>query len=211
MALGVLSCASKVRFVLLSALSPVQQSSVQMILAQADRDYAVHRLLAKLAQIYDFMTQDETLSRISSMRDIIGRISQQTLECARFMRDYSETKNFCESYHALHNVHSQSSIVILGKRLGKNIVQETDIIIQRYSDVLDGLMQQLRDQVTRDVPKFARASESTTSYLSSDEILDLNDMPYAAGTGLDTSKLCLPGTRTENFLSDHRMDKCQWR
>ncbi|KAG2136354.1 uncharacterized protein EDB93DRAFT_1106911 [Suillus bovinus] len=78
-ALGILSCASK------------------MVIAQADRDQAVHRLIDKLDQVYKFMMQDETLRHISSMRGIVGQISQQTLECARFIRDYSETKNFCES------------------------------------------------------------------------------------------------------------------
>jgi hypothetical protein len=67
-----------------------------MVIAQSDRDQAVHRLVDKLDQVYGFMIQDETLGQISSMRDILGQISQQTLECARFIRDYSETKNFCE-------------------------------------------------------------------------------------------------------------------
>ncbi|KAG2087913.1 uncharacterized protein F5147DRAFT_658845 [Suillus discolor] len=75
-ALGVLSCASK------------------MVIAQLDRDQAVHHLVDKLDQVYDFMIQDETLGQISSMRDILGQISQQTLECARFIRDYAETKSF---------------------------------------------------------------------------------------------------------------------
>ncbi|KAG1868778.1 hypothetical protein C8R48DRAFT_120095 [Suillus tomentosus] len=87
-ALGVLSCASK------------------MVIAQSDRDQAVHHLVDKLDQVFDFMIQDETLGQISSMRGILGQISQQTLECARFIRDYSETKSFCESsscctFHAL--------------------------------------------------------------------------------------------------------------
>ncbi|KAG2135365.1 uncharacterized protein EDB93DRAFT_1107121 [Suillus bovinus] len=75
-ALGALSCASK------------------MVIAQADRDQAVHHLVDKLDQVYNFMIQDETLRQISSMRGIVGQISQQTLEYARFIRDYSETKNF---------------------------------------------------------------------------------------------------------------------
>jgi hypothetical protein len=49
--------------------------ALQMVLAEVDRDYAVHWLLAKLAQVYDFMTQDETL--LYSI-DEQGRISQQT-------------------------------------------------------------------------------------------------------------------------------------
>jgi hypothetical protein len=92
----IVSCVEST-FVLPSVRSPIQQPSVQMILTQVDRDFAVYRLLAKLAEVYDFILQDETLSHISSKSDIVGRISQQTLECARFIRDYSETKLICES------------------------------------------------------------------------------------------------------------------
>ncbi|KAG1861063.1 hypothetical protein C8R48DRAFT_801715 [Suillus tomentosus] len=84
MALGVLSCAAK-------------QSFTQIILAQADRDAAVLKLLEKLCQVYSFITQDQMLSQISSMRIILGQISQQTFDCAQFIQKYSETKNFCES------------------------------------------------------------------------------------------------------------------
>ncbi|KAG2107521.1 uncharacterized protein F5147DRAFT_761311 [Suillus discolor] len=76
MALGVLSCAAKI------------------ILAQADRDAAVLILLEKLCQVYGFITQDRMLGQISSMRIILGQISQQTFECAQFIQKYSETKNF---------------------------------------------------------------------------------------------------------------------
>jgi hypothetical protein len=44
-----------------------------------------------------------------------------------------------------------SFYIITGKRLGKNAFSETTDTIQKYSDVFDGLMQNFRDQVTRDV------------------------------------------------------------
>src|SRR6267154_3958672 len=100
MALGVLSYASQVRLVLPWVASSAQQLlsvPVQIILAQADRDQAVDDLLKKLEEVYGFMTQDKTLDQIESMHNIVAQITQQTLECARFIRDYSEMKNFCES------------------------------------------------------------------------------------------------------------------
>ncbi|KAG2063609.1 hypothetical protein BDR04DRAFT_1163516 [Suillus decipiens] len=114
MALGILSAAGKI------------------IIAQAERDQSVDRLLQKLDYVYDFIAQDENLSKVESMRNVLGKIAQQTLECARFIRDYSETKSFW-------------------KRTGKNIVAETDNMIAQYNDALDGLMQQFRDQVDRDI------------------------------------------------------------
>ncbi|KAG1906639.1 uncharacterized protein F5891DRAFT_474763 [Suillus fuscotomentosus] len=148
MALGVLSAASKI------------------IIAQAQRDQSIINLLKKLAEVYRFMAQDDSLGKIESTRDIVGKIVHQTLECAPFIRDYSETKSFW-------------------KRLGKNVISETDGTIKQYSDALDGLMQQFRDQVDRDVAVFIQRTGDT---------LDLWDVAYAKGAGLDTMKQCLPGT-----------------
>jgi hypothetical protein len=133
-------------------LSPVtHQLFVEIILAQANRDAAIVNLLKKLSEVYSFMTQDEILGQISSMRDILGKISQQTRECAHFITNYSETCNFCECYKLLRSALSQASTIITGKRLGKNVLSETTDTIQKYSDVFDRLMQNFRDQATRDI------------------------------------------------------------
>ncbi|KAG2351399.1 hypothetical protein BDR07DRAFT_32913 [Suillus spraguei] len=79
MALGVLSWAAKI------------------IVAQADRDKAVLELLKKISEVYSFIMQDDMLNKISSMGAILAQISQQTRECANFIKNYSQTKNFCES------------------------------------------------------------------------------------------------------------------
>ncbi|KAG1722648.1 uncharacterized protein EDB91DRAFT_1082712, partial [Suillus paluster] len=144
-----------------------------MIIAQADRDAAVSSLLQKMSEIYAFMTQDEALAKIESMIAIYGKIARQTLECADFITHYSETKS-------------------AWLRLGKNIVSETDAKIQSFSEALDSLMQQFRDQAIRDaVVTIHRAGED----------LDLSSMMCADGAGFNTSKRCLPGTR-EDILSE---------
>jgi hypothetical protein len=125
-----------------------------MVIAQSDRDQATFRLLEKLGQVYSFMMQDNTLGGIPSMQSIIGRIVQQTLECSQFIKDYSATKNFCEEVMNYCALFICSYIVIIGLRLGKNIISETDNATQKYIDVLDELMQSFRDQVTRDVEIF---------------------------------------------------------
>ncbi|KAG2369752.1 hypothetical protein BDR07DRAFT_1604574 [Suillus spraguei] len=152
--LGVLSAASKI------------------ILAQTSRDQSIQSLLEKLEQVYQFMSQDDALGQISSHRKIAGRIAQQTLECAHFIRDYSD-----ESFW---------------KRLRKNAISHTNDLTTQYNKALDDLMQQFRDQAIRDIADLVRCA--------SDELgdkLDLSGMPYAAGAGLDTTKQCLPGTRTD--------------
>ncbi|KIK32138.1 hypothetical protein CY34DRAFT_182822, partial [Suillus luteus UH-Slu-Lm8-n1] len=149
-ALGVLSCAAKI------------------ILAQRDRDDSIRELLRKLGEVYSF-TQNEMLGKISSMHPILGKISQQTCECADFVKKYSETTNFW-------------------KRLGKNVLSETEDTIKKYNDVFDRLMQNFRDNLTREV---------TIHVLYTEETLELSSMAYADGAGLDTRKQCLEGTRTE--------------
>ncbi|KAG1873644.1 hypothetical protein DFJ58DRAFT_366515 [Suillus subalutaceus] len=79
--------------VALGALS----AASEIILAQTERDESVQSLLDKLEEVYRFMSQDDTLGQISSKHNTAGRIAQQTLECARFIRDYSKTKSFCKS------------------------------------------------------------------------------------------------------------------
>lgn len=146
-ALGVLSRAAKVCFLFLLPIS--HRSSVQIILAEVDRDIAVLGLLEKLCEVYGFITQDQMLGQMSPV--ILGKISQQTRECAHFIRDYSEIKSFCEYHKLLHSVPSQASTIVTGKRLGKNIFSETADTIQKYSDVFDSFMQNSRDNVTHDV------------------------------------------------------------
>jgi hypothetical protein len=86
-------------FSLSLSLSPTltQQSFVQMILAQVDRDTAVLKILDKLNEVYSFIAQNEMHGETSLMHAILGKISQQARECACFIKNYSETKKSCES------------------------------------------------------------------------------------------------------------------
>jgi hypothetical protein len=100
MALGALSCAAKVYFHFLSlSLLLLLSNHVQIILAQVYRDIAVLKLLDKLSEVYSFIAQaqHEMRGEMSPMHAILGKISQQARECARFIKNYSETKKICES------------------------------------------------------------------------------------------------------------------
>ncbi|KAG1841568.1 hypothetical protein DFJ58DRAFT_688642 [Suillus subalutaceus] len=143
--------------------------ATKIILTQADCDTAILDLLQKLGDVYGFITEDKRLHQISSMHTILGQISQQILECAYFIRDYSETKNFWS-------------------RAGKNIGWETDDAVRGYGGMLDKLMDNFQKQVTRDVAIYVHRTGET---------LDLSGMTYADGAGRDTGKQCLPGMRME--------------
>jgi hypothetical protein len=70
---------------------------MQIIIAQAKRDEKILSLYKRLVDVYGFMTDVANLDKIKSMRDMTGKVSEQTIECARFIREYSEPKSFCES------------------------------------------------------------------------------------------------------------------
>jgi len=106
--------------------SPISYSKLlfmQIIIAQAERDRSINNLLQKLAGVYRFITQDGDLGKIESMHSIVGKIIQQTLECARFIRNYTETESFCESpsYRT-----SNMNLILLsqGRDLGKTFFRK---------------------------------------------------------------------------------------
>jgi hypothetical protein len=46
---------------------------------------------------------------------------------------------------------SDPCTIVVGERLKKNVLSETNATIQQYNDALDALMQNARDQTFRDV------------------------------------------------------------
>ncbi|KIK27129.1 hypothetical protein PISMIDRAFT_66777, partial [Pisolithus microcarpus 441] len=139
------------------------------IIAQANLDYAVSQLLEKVGSVYAFLSENETIKKIDSMKGSLAKIAQVMSACAQFIKDYSETTNFW-------------------KRLGKNIMHETQTTVSNYTKTLDELMQQYRDCQTRDIQiNIYRVLED----------LNMEGMAYAGGAGLNTMKKCLESTRRE--------------
>jgi hypothetical protein len=78
-----------------------------------------------------------------------------------------------------------SHSIIIGKRLGKDILSETNDIIKQYSNTLDGLMQQFRDQVDRDVAVFIRRTGKDPDTLRSFHSLTPSQaIPWISGISL---------------------------
>ena len=67
----------------------------QMIIDQTTRDDSICSLLSKMDEVYTFLVKAE-LRDIESMKTLIERICQQTLECSYFIREYSQNKKFRE-------------------------------------------------------------------------------------------------------------------
>jgi len=100
-------------------------------------------------EVYSFFKEDH-LEDIKSMKSIVTRICQQTVECCYFLRDYSKTKNFCESTNDKVVIIELTQFFFAGIRLGKNLMSDTDNTVKGYNAVFDGLMQQFRHTAARD-------------------------------------------------------------
>ncbi|KIM56977.1 hypothetical protein SCLCIDRAFT_192048 [Scleroderma citrinum Foug A] len=136
---------------------------------QMKLDDDIGTLLSKISQTYQFIMEDETLAKIDAMKDTLTQIAQVVQEGAQFIVKYAETSSFW-------------------RRLGKNLFSETRSRITQYSDTLDQLMQQFRDRELRDIH---------VNVVNIREDLSLEGLAYAGGVGLNTTKTCLEGTRTE--------------
>jgi len=122
-----------------------------MILDQQDRDNAIQDLLKKLSEVYTFMNEDGRLADIVTMQELYGKVARQTLECADFIVHYSEAKSACKLSPLRRSRLTLNVISCTGQRLARDVFRETSALIKNYNDVLDALMQQIRDGAVRDI------------------------------------------------------------
>ncbi|KIM54449.1 hypothetical protein SCLCIDRAFT_1221930 [Scleroderma citrinum Foug A] len=144
-------------------------SAAQLIIMQANLDQSISDLLLKVQNVYEFLLEEDTLSNLDVMKDTLARIAQVISNCARFIKNYPETKSFW-------------------KRVGKNIRSETQTAVDDYNKALDALMQQHHNHAVCDMH---------INIYRDLEDLNLDGMAYASGAGLNTTKKCLDGTRGE--------------
>jgi hypothetical protein len=102
-----------------------------------------------MTEVYTFLTKAE-LRDIESMKAVVERICYQTLECSYFIRQYSQNKKFRKfTWHCGTDANEFISC-LQGTRLLKNLISETDRLVQSYNDVFDELFQQFRDRAAGD-------------------------------------------------------------
>jgi hypothetical protein len=119
---------------------------VQIVLDQAERDNAVQELGKKVTDVCSFVTQQMELSDKSPTKDILGKITDQTVECASFVENYQREK-YCEYYRLVRSAPSQASTVITVGRVGEGLFKDVSGTIERYNAVFDTLMQKYRDHL----------------------------------------------------------------
>ncbi|KAG6330946.1 hypothetical protein ID866_8144 [Astraeus odoratus] len=173
----------------LKAFNNVVNTIVDTVLAQTNRDQSINDLLFKIGHVYSFIIEDDTLANINVIREPLAKIGELVRKGVQFIQNYAEVKSFWG-------------------RLCKNVFTETDNVIAAYSKDLDALTQHCRDMITRDMRGDVRkvlgdirsARDGISRVLDevthADEKVQINQLPYASGAGLNLTKTCLDGTRT---------------
>ncbi|KAL4061854.1 hypothetical protein V8B97DRAFT_586408 [Scleroderma yunnanense] len=147
-----------------------------IILSQANLDASMMDLITRIKQTYELILKNPSSSMINSTNDLLVQIAQVIQECAHFVSRYSETKRFWA-------------------RLGKNVFSETSSTVAQYNSKLDKLMQELRDRVALITQDSVQQIGLDVQQMRQDTSLDF--LAYAGGVGLNQTKKCLDGTRSE--------------
>ena len=66
-----------------------------MILAQANLDASIATLLSRVRDTYVLILENKSLLKINATKDVLVQIAQIIRECAFFISQYLDTKNFC--------------------------------------------------------------------------------------------------------------------
>ncbi|KIN98754.1 hypothetical protein M404DRAFT_827906, partial [Pisolithus tinctorius Marx 270] len=141
----------------------------QLLINQANLDNEVFGLLNTIKDLYEFLMEKDTIENVDSMKETLRKISQEMSATALFVVKYCKKKN----------------ILV---RIGDSFVSDPQTVARGHIKNLGDLMQQYRDRAIRDIQiNMYRVLED----------LNLEGMAYATGAGLNTTKKCLDGTRTE--------------
>ncbi|KIK15540.1 hypothetical protein PISMIDRAFT_320776, partial [Pisolithus microcarpus 441] len=141
----------------------------QLLIDQANLDSEVFGLLNTVKDLYEFLMEKDTLENIDSMKETLRKISQEMSATALFVVKYCRKQNFLV-------------------RIGDRLVSDPQTVARGHIKNLGDLMQQYRDRTMRDI-------QINMYHVLED--LNLEGMAYAAGAGLNMTKKCLDGTRTE--------------
>ncbi|KIO00159.1 hypothetical protein M404DRAFT_770902, partial [Pisolithus tinctorius Marx 270] len=141
----------------------------QLLINQANLDNEVFGLLNTVKDLYEFLMEKDTIENMDGMKETLRRISQEMSAAALFVVKYCKKKN----------------ILV---RIGDSLVSDPQTVARGHVKNLGDLMQQYRDRAIRDI-------QVNISHVFED--LNLEGMAYAVGAGLNTTKKCLDGTRTE--------------
>lgn len=187
-------------------------STSQSLVNQANVDKGVSKLFDTIMRVYGFLTEEDTPKKIDSKNvpledkkdtrynrnytfynrnvakdddtdekhvtlhdsiraslDTLAKIAQVTSESTQFIKNYSTTKRFW-------------------KRTGKDIISETQIIVDDYAKTLEHLIQNYRDSTACEI--------EIKSHLEIGDI-NLDGLTCADGAGLNDILTCFDGTRTE--------------
>ena len=69
----------------------------QTIINQEGRDRSVYKLLWKIREIYELMITEGELDKIRLMPDVLASLSEQVVECTKFVEKHSYLARLCRA------------------------------------------------------------------------------------------------------------------
>lgn len=126
-----------------------------MVLAQTDRDKKMDRLVGIMNGVFTFVHEAEILQRIESHRQILALMTQQTIECAYFIRGYAKNRNFCKYSISVgylwqemgSHEHGETQF-FLGAKAIEHFMSDVDDKIKQYEDRFKELQTAFQNRAT---------------------------------------------------------------
>ncbi|KAI0028756.1 WD40 repeat-like protein [Vararia minispora EC-137] len=143
-----------------------------VIVDQRNRDDAIKDLVDEMTSAYALVNGHSRISNPDEARKkLLKDLAKQTVECAYFIRDYASIKSFW-------------------KRAAKNALPGSDIKgdVDKYKSVFIALRRRLTEHGGLETEVHLRDMEVHDN-------MNLQNLAYVRGAGLNSAKNCLPGTR----------------
>ncbi|KIM89362.1 hypothetical protein PILCRDRAFT_2588 [Piloderma croceum F 1598] len=154
----------------------VLSAAYKIVIAQKKLDEVIDHLVEVMNDIYSFVQEAHALRDIESHKWIVALITQQTTDCAYFIRDYTINKSFWS-------------------RTVKNFTSDADNRIKRYEAKFLELKLAFQGRALIHTEITVLCILDNVENIA--EEIDLNDMLYAEGARFDPEKVCLPHTRDD--------------
>jgi len=72
--------------------------SCQLVITQAKVDAAVSGLLPILQQVYEFLRNDQILTKFDTRKETLACITQVVNDSTQFIKNYADVKSSCETF-----------------------------------------------------------------------------------------------------------------
>src|ERR1700683_2266832 len=97
-----------------------------------DFDDRICHLVETMADVYSFVQESDPIQRIKPQCQIVSLMTQQTTECAYFIRDYLMRKNFCMLSFSARYASLPFTLLPGERALRNSLMSDVSMKIQQY-------------------------------------------------------------------------------